>query len=300
MNGNEVFPSIWLGEFRSKAEYDANAPRLAEAFSVFDWLDDRVLFSRHPFTYRAYCASCEVVTTMRVDWSFSGGDGSGSIHPAWTETVVCETCRLNSRMRAVIDFLRRRIGSDLPRKVYVAEQTTPQYRRLQQIFPSVVGSEYLGPEYRSGDVHIHWRRLNRVRHEDLTKLSFPDREFDLVITQDVFEHVPDYVQAFRELARILAPGGKLVFTIPFFFDLATTRIRASIGAEGVIHHLPPEIHGNPVSAEGSLCFQNFGWDILDALRDAGFADAAASQYWGPWQGHMGFPFFVFCAVRRSD
>jgi hypothetical protein len=65
----------------------------------------------------------------------------------------------------------------------------------------------------------------------------------------------------------------------------------------VQHILPPEFHGNPVSNEGSLCFQNFGWDLLDALRHAGFKQPKANMYWGPWAGHIGFPFFVISAHK---
>jgi len=165
------------------------------------------------------------------------------------------------------------------------------------MLPSLLGSEYMGAEHKTGDIIIRWGNLRRIRHEDLTALSFPDGEFDLAMTLDVFEHIPDYRKAFAELGRVLAPGGRLVFTIPFFYELETTRIRASVGPEGIIHHLPAEIHGNPVSDGGSLCFQNFGWDILLDLREAGFSDAMASLYWGPWQGHLGYPFFVFSASK---
>ncbi len=291
------FPSIWLGDFHSKADFDAQAADLAAAFSVFDRIDDRLLYSRHPMTMPAYCSACGKVTEMRLDWGLSGAGAGGSIHPAWTETAACAVCGLNSRMRAVIDFLKTRVDLHGVHRVYVAEQTTASYRVLKAMFADLTGSEYLGPEYKSGTVLKGWRGLRRLRHEDLTALSFSDGTFGLAITQDVFEHVPDYRKAFRELHRVLKPDGRLVFTIPFSYDLAQTRIRASLGTEGVVHHLPPEVHGNPVSHEGSLCFQNFGWDVLTDLRQAGFADAFAAMYWGPWQGHLGFPFFVFCALR---
>ncbi len=74
--------------------------------------------------------------------------------------------------------------------------------------------------------------------------------------------------------------------------------RAGIKEDGSIeHYYPGEYHGNPVSSEGSLCFQNFGWDILSVLKEEGFSESVASLYWGPWQGHLGIPFFVFCAVK---
>ena len=297
MSANK-FPSIWLGDFHSKAEYDENTPKLAAAFSVYDWIDDRLLYSRHAFTFPGYCAACNKVTKMRIDWLFGGGsNATASIHPAWTETAVCEECGLNSRMRALFEFLKRLGTFDTPRKAYIAEQITPFYQKLKKMLPSLVGSEYLGSGHKSGDVIVNWRNFHHIRHEDMTALSFADGEFDLAITLDVFEHIPDYRKAFAELYRVLLPGGRLVFTIPFFYDLETTRIRALVGSEGIIHHLPPEIHGNPVSNDGSLCFQNFGWDILLDLRKAGFSDAMVSMYWGPWQGHLGFPFFVFAALK---
>lgn len=293
----KYFPSIWAGNFRSKAEYDATAPQLAAAFSVYDWLDDRVLHSRHAFSFPAYCSVCDQVTKMWVDWTFGEAGLSSSIHPAWTETAVCEVCKLNSRMRAIFDFLKAHFNLQDIHKAYAAEQITAAFPKLKMLFPSLVGSEYLGAEYPSGKIFAQWRKLRRIRHEDLTALSFGDTQFDLAITQDVFEHIPNYKKAFSELCRVLSPDGHLVFSIPFFYDLEVTRIRASVDGDSIVHHLPAEIHGNPISNAGSLCFQNFGWDILAELRQAGFGEAMASMYWGPWQGHLGYPFFVFSASK---
>lgn len=296
---SNLFPSIWLGEFRSKTEWDNNVDQFSAAFSVYDWIDDRLLYSRHPFFFPAYCSVCERVTKMRIDWMFGAGDvTTPSVHPAWTETSVCSRCGLNSRMRALWDFLKVKCDLENIRRVYIAEQTTAFYRRLKKKIPDLVGSEYLGPNYKSGIVTLSFPNLRKIRHEDLRALSFEDKSFDLVITQDVFEHIFEYKRSFIEIWRVLAPGGRLVFTIPFFWNSEHTVIRASVGSAGeIIHHLPPEVHGNPLSNEGSLCFQNFGWDILSDLRNAGFSDAVAHLYWGPWQGHLGFPFFVFSAKK---
>jgi SAM-dependent methyltransferase len=291
------FPSIWVGEFQSKAEYESAAPQLASVYSVYDWLDDRVLHSRHAFSYPAYCSFCDRVTQIRIDWTFGAAGNSTSINPAWTETAVCPECGLNSRMRALFDFLKTYCDLSKKQTVYIAEQVTGAYRKYKELFPDLTGSEYLGAEYPGGKVFTRWRNLSRIRHEDLTDLSFADGQFNLAITQDVFEHIPNYKKAFAELYRVLSSDGRLLFTIPFFFDLEKTRIRASLGSEGIIHHFPAEIHGNPVSNEGSLCFQNFGWDILVDLKQAGFKDAIAHIYWGPWQGHLGYPMFVFSAVK---
>lgn len=284
-----TLPSIWVGTYRSAQEWAADTGRLALA-TVVDAIDDRMLTSRHPAVVQAWCAACDSVTPMTVAWHFGQTEPDGSVHPAWTETANCQQCGLNSRMRALVDLLRRR-STDGP--TFTAERVTISFPVFQRLFADLTGSEYLGAGHSPGST----TPVNGVdvRHEDLTRLSFADRSFRTMITQDVFEHIPDYSTAFAEARRVLQPGGQLVFTIPFFPESPTTEVRALVLADGSVEHLlPPEIHGNPVG-DGSLCFQHFGWDILDALRAAGFTDAAAHAYWGPWQGHLGFPFFVFTA-----
>lgn len=294
-----ALPSIWLGDFKSKSEFDQIFNNLLNTSKIYDWIDDRLLISRHPFAFPAYCVVCNKVTNIKIDWMYGGWSNmTRSIHPAWTETGVCGNCGLNSRMRALVDFLISNFQIDNELKVYIAEEITPFFKKLKVLFPKIIGSEYIGGNIESGKKVLSGHGFKRIRHEDLTKMSFNSDSFDLMITLDVFEHIPDFRKAFKESFRILSPNGNLVFTIPFFFDREKTIIRATIDNEGRINHLyPAEIHGNPVSKNGSLCFQNFGWDILVELKQAGFSGAKASLYWGPWQGHVGNPFFVFSAQK---
>ncbi|MCW3040383.1 MAG: Methyltransferase type 11, partial [Solirubrobacterales bacterium] len=46
---------------------------------------------------------------------------------------------------------------------------------------------------------------------DAEALPFEDASFDLVLGHAVLHHLPDLDQAFREFARVLKPGGKLMF-----------------------------------------------------------------------------------------
>ncbi|TDD68216.1 SAM-dependent methyltransferase [Jiangella aurantiaca] len=45
---------------------------------------------------------------------------------------------------------------------------------------------------------------------DAEKLPFPDETFDVVVGHAVIHHLPDVEQAFREMLRVLRPGGRVV------------------------------------------------------------------------------------------
>ncbi len=49
---------------------------------------------------------------------------------------------------------------------------------------------------------------------DACRLPFPDDSFDLVVSVDVIEHVPDSRAMAAELARVLKPGGRALLTCP--------------------------------------------------------------------------------------
>jgi SAM-dependent methyltransferase len=58
------------------------------------------------------------------------------------------------------------------------------------------------------------RGLQSVQLGEATKLPYPDDSFDLVTILDVVEHLDDDVAAFREMRRVLRPGGRLLVTVP--------------------------------------------------------------------------------------
>jgi ubiquinone/menaquinone biosynthesis C-methylase UbiE len=50
-----------------------------------------------------------------------------------------------------------------------------------------------------------------TRPADAERLPFADESFDLVLGHAVLHHIPDLPRAFREFARVLAPGGTVLF-----------------------------------------------------------------------------------------
>ena len=46
---------------------------------------------------------------------------------------------------------------------------------------------------------------------DMRQMPFPDRSFDLVMTSEAMEYLPDVWEGISECARVLRPGGKFLF-----------------------------------------------------------------------------------------
>ena len=105
-------------------------------------------------------------------------------------------------------------------------------------------------------------------------LPYPDASFDLITCTEVIEHVEHYRRTFREMFRILRPGGTLVVTTPNVLNLRS-RIRYLLfgffSLFGPLHLRESQRyltggHINPVSY----------FYVAHALSDAGFTDISVS------------------------
>ncbi|WP_449435298.1 class I SAM-dependent methyltransferase [Pedobacter steynii] len=109
--------------------------------------------------------------------------------------------------------------------------------------------------------------------QDVENLTYFTNTFDAVTSTEVFEHVANDLKGFAEVLRILKPGGVFCFTVPLNLDLEKTIERAYLAKnDQIIHILEPEYHGDYMK-NGILAFRNYGIDILDKLKEAGFSSA---------------------------
>jgi SAM-dependent methyltransferase len=246
------------------------------------------------FQLQRFCLCCNRSMPMLVDYESSMAGAGGERIPNWRERLVCSGCGMNNRQRLVARLMQQVPMPSAHPAVYLMEQVTPIFEWARVLVDAEVhGSEYLGHQYRGG------QRVYGVRHEDVMNLSYPDRSFDLIVSNDVLEHIPDPEGAFRECSRVLKPGGSMLATFPFHVQREASVTRARLAAGGVEHLLAPQYHGNPVSAEGSLVFHDFGWDLLDVIRGAGFSSASCEVYSSDEFGHFGAGLLVFRMVKPT-
>lgn len=111
-----------------------------------------------------------------------------------------------------------------------------------------------------------------VRCENVEQLTYADASFDLCTSTEVFEHVADDRRGYSEILRVLRPGGWLVFSVPLSGAATTQERTAMIGGERR-DVLPREYHGDRYRGHQIFCYRNYGDDIIERLREAGFHDA---------------------------
>jgi hypothetical protein len=194
-----------------------------------------------------------------------------------SEVIVCDSNyreslwarRLNPRLRAVLDLMAQEpVLADVHNvAIYAPEALTEFALVLRGRYPRFIGSEY-------AETAEQRQKLFPIMYQDLLNVDFPSNSFDLIISNEVLEHVPDLPRALSETARILKPSGVMIATVPFCYgNRATTRKAWFV--DGKLQYAgEPEYHGNPVDPKGSLVFQIPGWDILDMCRHAGFREAS--------------------------
>ena len=219
----------------------------------------------------ARCASCGAICRQRQLAYVACQSLAASLN---VQLTTLRQLSLNSRLR-----------------VYNTEANGAVHATLKNM-DGYVCSEYFGPQYASGD------RVGQVVHQDLQNLLLPDQSFDLVLSGEVLEHVPQPYQAHREIFRVLRSGGRHIFTVPFDQTSYTDDVRAECGTDGKINYLkPPEYHGDPVRpGEGVLVYTVFGMEMLAKLHSIGFSPRMY-RLRDVWLGLFGCNGIVFEAVK---
>lgn len=216
------------------------------------------------------CAPClrGAAFTTRLDRWPRAADGSRMAN--WPEGQICDCAdRLDGRARAVVHFAQAVAGLRPWTRLLLFGPEQAAHRRLAALAGEAVHAAALLP----GDSAPGWT------------LPAPGRPVPLAVAIGCLHLVPPLDAALAAFRAALAPGGSFVFTVPFRYDASATLTRADLPRPG--GRLPALLR-TPA--------HDIGWDILDRLRRAGFAHAAAHFYWSGELGYLGAFNMIFHAA----
>jgi hypothetical protein len=290
------------GRCRLKSEGDASQTRLWAYVNVLDQARmhfgrQLLLHLRPPWNGRhdetGLCSVCGIASRFAFNsWVIPADqfeecdDVAVSVAYERRESLFCHSCCSSLRVRGIASVLLELYGNgarsmaelvsmETFRGLDVAEVNPIGSMDSLHVFlkrlPHLAFSKYPGPD-RLGAL------IDGARNEDICRLTYSDASFDLVLSSDTLEHVPDFVAALRETCRVLRPGGRHILTVPIVVPRERTFPRVEVGQNGeLIHRLPPLYHGRgrglyrykPVGGD-LLTFTEFGRDLTDFMRAAGF------------------------------
>ena len=123
-------------------------------------------------------------------------------------------------------------------------------------------TEYIGMDLENSEFYdvvkpdIYW---------DGYAIPLEDKTIDTVLLTEVLEHCPEPAKVLAEIFRVLKPGGKLVFSVPFIWYL---------------HESPYDFYRyTPYAIERLFKTAGFGFDILETYGDSDLAFLHSYLIW---------------------
>jgi hypothetical protein len=139
-------------------------------------------------------------------WSFLHYIGKGY----QITNTVCPRCKSQARQRGLYFFLNELVD-ELPaggRILHLAPE-----RSLRGVLTRRADLTYLAADLNLLD----WTNTGlRAARADFTAMPFRDGAFAMIVCSHVLEHIRDDAAALREIARVTAPGGRVVIMVPAY------------------------------------------------------------------------------------
>jgi len=214
------------------------------------------------------------------------------------ESCLCHICRSTNRQRQIAYTLCKKIGISSLKKIKGYRGTiynTESYGNIHnQLIKNkrYISSEYFGKKYKSGEM------IKGFLHQDLMNLSFKNNSIDIILSSDVFEHIPKPYSAHHEVFRILKKHGCHIFTVPFYSNQYKDNNRAFINKKNQIINLKtPIYHLDGIRPKkGTLVYNIFGKEMLSKLEQIGFK-VKMQKLSKPFSGIFGNGSIVFIAQK---
>jgi ubiquinone/menaquinone biosynthesis C-methylase UbiE len=108
------------------------------------------------------------------------------------------------------------------------------FLNLSQLYQEIHGLDLTADVRQVGEMFASLGIQTELRNGSVLEMPYPDQSFDSVLLISILEHLQPYEQhqAFREIWRVLKPGGQVVYGVPverplmvFLFRLLGTDIR---------------------------------------------------------------------------
>jgi SAM-dependent methyltransferase len=159
---------------------------------------------------------------------------------------------------------------------------------------AALGADATGVEFDGRKVaarHSDDAQLGAVIQGDVENLPFAREEFDLVLFNEVLEHVPSDSSALQEARRVLKPSGTLVVFAPnrlYPFETHGTYLK---GSNVRVPPYVPLIPYVPLPVGESFLrywARNYWpWQLVDLVSDAGFDIVEQTYVWQTFENISG-------------
>ncbi len=234
-------------------------PRLHSAIKYLSWSDK-------PWKWKLIKATCP---SCRKKIFISLGKTAFQLR--------CISCGANGTNLSLIPVIEEHKSKIEVASVWEMSTYGATLNYLNKNFNSVVATEF-NENHNSGEF------VDGILNQDVQKTSFANDSFDIITSNQVFEHVPDNVAAFAECYRVLKPGGALIFSVPLYKMPRTVRLAQIKDGKLELLVEPPEYHASRATgAESVLTFWRHSInDIQEIVTQAGFLteirEVCISQY----------------------
>ena len=195
---------------------------------------------------------------------------------SFREGYQCGMCKSSMRYRGQASSIIKSFSEN--KKTNLMELAKEKnFKKLSVFEPGLIGPfRKLFSEFKHYTSSFYWEDLkfgefkDGVQCQSLESLTYQDKSFDLVISSDIMEHVRHPWVAFKEILRVLKPGGYHIFTIPYRKPmLKTTTYPVDTSTEEDVFLEEPHYHGNGLGGK-SLVYTKFGNDTYKKLEELGF------------------------------
>lgn len=183
----------------------------------------------------------------------------------------CLKCKCNVTNLSLIPIIIEHCKGNFKKYAYELSSYGCTLDFLRRHFEKIEFSEYF-PNEELGEM------VGGIKNQDVQNLAYKSDSFDIVTSNQVFEHVPDDIKGFTECFRVLRIDGALIFTVPWY-DIPMTIRKANLVNNEIVFDGEPEYHDSRLDGANSspVFFHHSKNDICERLRSVGFSNVALKE-----------------------